>query len=95
VRALTDRDHEEIHEILTSQPVIEGTMCVPHAPIGETVARLAPRVGTLHLVAERDGRVAGVLELVTAPTEPRHWHAGEINLLAVHPTSPGEASVER
>jgi putative acetyltransferase len=89
VRALTDRDHEAIHEILTSQPVVEGTMRVPHAPIGETVARLAPGVGTLHLVAELEGRVAGVLELVTTPTEPRHRHAGEINLIAVHPDCTG------
>ena len=89
VRALTDRDHEAVHEILTSQPVVEGTMRVPHAPIDETVVRLTPRVGTLHLVAERDGRVVGVLELVTAPTEPRHRHAGEIDLLAVHPDCTG------
>ncbi len=90
VRALTERDHAAIHEILTSQPVVEGTMRVPHAPIGETVARLAPRAGTLHLVAEREGRVAGVLELVTAPNEPRHRHAGEINLVAVHPNDAGQ-----
>ena len=85
VRALTDHDDQAIHEILTSQAVIEGTMRVPHAPLAQTVDRLAPRVGTYHLVADLDGRAVGVLELVTTPTEPRHRHVGEVNLVAVHP----------
>lgn len=85
VRALNDQDHEAIHEILTSQTVIEGTMRVPHAALHETVARLAPRAGTYHLVADLGGQVVGVLELITSPSEPRHRHVGEINLVAVHP----------
>lgn len=83
VRSLLDVDHGSIHEILTSDAVIEGTMRVPHAPVAETVARLAPRPGVYHLVVEVEGRVGGVLELVTYPTEPRHRHAAEVNLVAV------------
>jgi L-phenylalanine/L-methionine N-acetyltransferase len=85
IRALAVHDHEAIHEILVSRPVIEGTMRVPHAAVRETVERLAARDGVYHLVADLDGNVAGVLELITWPTEPRHRHVGEINLVAVHP----------
>jgi putative acetyltransferase len=92
VRALTDLDHASVHEILSSPTVIEGTMRVPHAALHETVARLAPRVGTHHLVADLGGRVVGILELVTWPTEPRHRHVGEINLVAVHPACAGQGA---
>jgi putative acetyltransferase len=92
VRALTDQDHQAIHEILTSETVIEGTMRVPHAALHETVARLAPRSGTYHLVADLGGRVVGVLELITSPTEPRHRHVGEVNLVAVHPNWTGRGA---
>ena len=85
IRALAERDHQAIHEILTSQTVIEGTMRLPHAAAHQTAERLAPRSGTIHLVADVDGRPVGVLELVTWPDEPRHRHVGEINLVAVHP----------
>ena len=89
VRALTDQDDQAIHEILTSEAVVEGTMRVPHAPLAQTVDRLVPRVGTYHLVADLDGRAVGLLELVTTPTEPRHRHVGEVNLVAVHPNWSG------
>jgi putative acetyltransferase len=92
VRALADHDHGAIHEILTSPDVVEGTMRLPWAAQHETAARLAPRVGTHHLVAELDGRVVGVLELVTWPTEPRHRHVGEVNLVAVHPDCTGRGA---
>jgi putative acetyltransferase len=85
VRSLRDLDHTAVHDILSSQTVIEGTMRVPHAAQHETVARLSPRAGTHHLVADCGGHVIGLLELVTSPLEPRHRHVGEINLVAVHP----------
>ncbi|MDO9175370.1 MAG: GNAT family N-acetyltransferase, partial [Actinomycetota bacterium] len=65
--------------------VIDGTMRLPHAAERETVDRLGPRSGRLHLVADIDGRPVGVLELLTWPDEPRHRHVGEVNLVAVHP----------
>ena len=85
VRAITERDHSAVHEILTSPEVIDGTMRVPHAAVHETVARMTPRAGTYHVVAEIDGQVAGVAELITYPGEPRHRHVGEVNLIATHP----------
>jgi putative acetyltransferase len=33
-----------------------------------------------------------VLELVTSPTEPRHRHVGEVNLVAVHPDWAGRGT---
>ena len=85
VRSMTERDHAAIHEILTSPSVIEGTMRVPHAALHATVERLTPRLGTHHLVADVDGRAVGFAELITYWSEPRHRHAGEINLIATHP----------
>jgi putative acetyltransferase len=85
IRALAEQDHQAIHEILISRSVIEGTMRLPHAAARGTIERLAPRPGTVHLVADLDGRPVGVLELVTWPDEPRHRHVGEVNLVAVHP----------
>lgn len=85
IRALSPDDHEVIHQILVSPSVVEGTMRMPYAATCETTGRLAPRDGLYHLVADVDGNVAGVLELITWPTEPRHRHVGEVNLVAVHP----------
>lgn len=85
IRALAEQDHHAIHEILSSPTVIEGTMRLPHAAESATAERLAPRSGTIHLVAAIDRYAVGVLELVTWPDEPRHRHVGEINLVAVHP----------
>ena len=92
IRALAEQDHHAIHEILISRSVIEGTMRLPHAPARETAERLAPRSGTVHLVADIDGRPVGVLELVTWPDEPRHRHVGEVNLVAVHPDWAGRGA---
>jgi L-phenylalanine/L-methionine N-acetyltransferase len=36
------------------------------------------------LVAEAEERVVGLGELITYPDEPRHRHAGEINMVATH-----------
>ena len=67
-------------------------MRLPHDAAHKTVERLAPRSGTIHLVADIDGRPVGVLELVTWPDEPRHRHVGEINLVAVHPDWSGRGA---
>jgi len=85
IRPVTEGDHVAIHEILTSPAVIEGTMRVPHAALHTTVTRLTPQTGVYHLVADVDGRAVGLAELITSPTEPRHRHVGELNLIATHP----------
>lgn len=92
IRALAEEDHDAIHEILSSPTVIEGTMRVPHTAGRRTAERLAPRSGTIHLVADIDRCAVGVLELVTWPDEPRHRHVGEINLVAVHPDWAGRGA---
>lgn len=92
IRALAERDHQAIHEILTRRTVIEGTLRVPHAAARETGERLSPRSGTIHLVADIDGSAVGVLELVTWPDQPRHRHVGEVNLVAVHPDWTGRGA---
>ena len=84
IRAVSDADHEAIHEILMSPHVLAGTMRVPHSPLGETRERLSPPPGTYHLVAESERRVVGFGELITYPDQPRHRHVGEINMVATH-----------
>jgi putative acetyltransferase len=92
IRALAEQDHQAVHEILGSRSVIEGTMRLPHAAAHQTAERLAPRSGTVHLVADIGGRAVGVLELVTWPDQPRHRHVGEVNLVAVHPEWAGQGA---
>ena len=46
--------------------------------------------GVHQLIAEVDGEVAGFIELVTYPDEPRHRHVGEINLVATHERFSGQ-----
>ena len=90
VRGVLDRDHPAIHDLLTSRSVIEGTMRVPFARPAATTERISPRAGVHQLVAEVDGEVAGFIELVTYPDEPRHRHVGEINLVATHERFSGQ-----
>jgi hypothetical protein len=67
IRAVVERDHPAVHDLLTSEWVVEGTMRVPHARLTDTIERLTPRGGIHQLVAELDGELAGFLELVTHP----------------------------
>ena len=85
IRGLEPRDHEAVHEILTSQAVIDGTMRVPFAPLHTTKDRLEPKDGVHLLVAEIDGRVVGFAELVANPQHPRHSHVAELNMVCTHP----------
>lgn len=82
IRAVEERDHVAIHEILTSPHVIEGSMRVPYTPLEQTRRRLTPRPGLYQLAAEVGGEVVGFGELVTHPEEPRERHVGEINMVA-------------
>jgi len=84
IRAVLERDHYAVHDLLTSEWVVEGTMRLPFARLADTVERLSPRPGVHQLVAELDGELAGFLELVTFPGEARHRHAGEVNLVCTH-----------
>jgi len=90
VRAVLDRDHQALHDLLTSRWVVEGTMRVPFAREAATIERISPRPGVHQMVAEVDGEVAGFIELVTYQDEPRHRHVGEINLVATHERFSGQ-----
>ena len=85
IRHVNEQDLEAVHEILTSPHVLGGPMRVPFAPLRQTRERLTPTRGIYQLVAEAEDRVVGFGELITYPDEPRHRHAGEINMVATHP----------
>jgi putative acetyltransferase len=85
VRGLDEGDHQAVHENLTSEVVIEGTMRVPYAALHTTKDRLQAKDGVHMLVAELDGRVVGFAELITYPPHPRHRHVAELNMVCTHP----------
>ena len=83
VRAVSEADIADVHEILISPHVLAGSMRVPFSSIETTRDRLRPTAGTYQVVAELGGKVAGFGELLTQPDEPRHRHVGDINMVAV------------
>jgi L-phenylalanine/L-methionine N-acetyltransferase len=87
IRAVAERDHEAIHQILTSPHVLAGTMRLPFAGLHQTKERLSPRVGTYQVVAEAGEEVVGFGELITEPEHPRHGHVGDLNMIATRADS--------
>lgn len=87
IRAVAERDHEVLHQILTSPHVVAGTMRVPYAGPHQTKERLTPRLGTYQVVAEVAGDVVGFGELVTKPEHPRYGHVGDLNMVATRADS--------
>jgi L-phenylalanine/L-methionine N-acetyltransferase len=90
IRAVAERDHEAIHQILTSPHVVAGTMRLPFSGLHQTKERLTPRVGTYQVVAEADEEVVGFGELITEPEHPRHSHVGDLNMIATRADSVGQ-----
>jgi L-phenylalanine/L-methionine N-acetyltransferase len=93
IRAVAERDHEAIHQILTSPHVLAGTMRLPYAGLHQTKERLSPRLGTYQVVAVTqvdDERVIGFGELITEPEHPRHSHVGDLNMVATRADSVGQ-----
>ncbi|WP_172298205.1 GNAT family N-acetyltransferase [Pseudoruegeria sp. HB172150] len=88
-RAVEERDLPEIHRILTAEHVCRGTMRLPLADMEMARKRMAPEPGVIKIAAMRDGGVAGIGVLVTYPGNPRKWHSGELDLVAVHPDHRG------
>ncbi|MGX7826471.1 GNAT family N-acetyltransferase [Actinokineospora sp. 24-640] len=82
IRAVAEKDHEELHAILTSPHVARGSTRVPLSPLWQSRERFTPKEGLYQVVAEADGQVIGFGELVTYPGVPRYRHRGEVNLLA-------------
>ena len=85
VRGLEAGDARAVHDILMSDAVVEGTMRVPYSPLDETSKRLEPQDGLHHLVAVVEGQVVGFAELVRSPSQPRHAHAAELNMVCTRP----------
>jgi len=90
IRHLKAEDSEAVHQILSGEQVIWGTMRLPYDSLDNTRRRLEPSPGTIQLVAVLQGEVVGFAELITYPNVPRHRHVGELNLIAVRDDMSGK-----
>lgn len=84
IRHYEDGDLAAVAEVFRGQHVVLGTMRLPHASLEQLRKRLVAEEGTIQLVGLLEGQVVGFCELVTFPNYPRHRHAGELNMIAVH-----------
>lgn len=84
VRHAVAEDAAAVHEILLQDHVLAGTQRLPYASPDYMRQRIAEQPGTIKLVAEVDGKVVGFAELITFPDNPRHRHAGEVNMIVIH-----------
>ncbi len=84
IRHVVPDDLEAVHQIMLSQSVIDGTMRLPNQSIEATRNRVESHTGYHRLVALKDKKVVGFIELETYPLYPRHKHAGDINFIAIH-----------
>ena len=83
IRHLQPEDVTAVHQMCSSQTVIDGTMRLPYQSLAYTKERVAPANGTIKLVAVLDEEVVGYSELITYPNVARHRHVGEINMIMV------------
>jgi putative acetyltransferase len=81
IRHAEDRDAASVHDIMVSSHVVAGSMRLPYQPLSYVQKRLATENGVYKLVAVCGEEVVGYCELVTHPDNPRHAHAGEINMI--------------
>lgn len=93
VRAATEADAEQLHEILNSPHILDGTMRILHTTVDDSWERLRPTENQRVLVAvDRSDRVVGLLVLVTHLGAPRHHHVAHIDLIATHPDHQGRGA---
>ncbi|MGI9400500.1 MAG: GNAT family N-acetyltransferase [Rhizobiaceae bacterium] len=90
IRNVEEKDAPAVHEILTSQHVVEGTMRLEYMPPETTRTRIQPESGKYKLVAVNSDEVVGFSELITHPDLPRHAHAAEINMICVRADHQGK-----
>lgn len=90
IRHVQPDDVEAVHEIFLNSRTIVGTMRLPYQALEHTRERLQPAADIIKLVAIVKSDIAGFCELVTYPDVPRHRHAGEINMIAVHDKCRGD-----
>lgn len=93
VRAAVADDAPQLHAILDSPHLLDGTMRIPHSTIDAAWDELRPNDHQRVLVAvDRSDRVIGLLVLVTHPGAPRHQHVAHIDLVATHPDHQGRGA---
>jgi GNAT superfamily N-acetyltransferase len=87
VDRLSSEEIDDLTEVLVSC-VAQGASVGFHAPLAANAARDwwagIPRGGVVLLVAERDGRIVGTVQLQPAESE-NGAHRGEVAKLLVHP----------
>jgi putative acetyltransferase len=84
IRHAVSDDAAAVHAIFLQDHVLDGTQRLPYAAPDYIRERLAAQPGVIKLVAEAGGDVVGFAELITYPDNPRHHHAGEVNMITVH-----------
>lgn len=88
VRHVVAGDAAAVHEIFLQDHVLAGTQRLPFAAPDDMQRRIAAEPGVIKLVAEvADGngmKVVGFAELITFLDNPRHRHAGEVNMVVTH-----------
>ena len=84
---LSAKELDDLTEVLVSC-VAEGASLGFHAPLAAEIAHGwwvgVPREGVILVVAERDGRIVGTVQLQPAESE-NGAHRGEVTKLLVHP----------
>jgi ribosomal protein S18 acetylase RimI-like enzyme len=87
VDRLSSEELDDLTEVLVSC-VAQGASLGFHAPLAADAARdwwaAVPRDGVILLVAQRDGRIVGTVQLQPAESE-NGAHRGEVAKLLVHP----------
>jgi putative acetyltransferase len=84
VRHAVPEDWAAVHAIFLQDHVLHGTQRLPYESPAYMQARLAPKPGVIKLAAEVDGQLVAYAELITHPGNPRHHHAGEVNMIVTH-----------
>lgn len=90
IRHAQPSDAEELHAILTSHHVVQGTMRLPHMALKTTEDRLRPEPNRLQLVALAEEQVIGFAELLLNLDIPRAAHAAELNMVAIREDQQGK-----
>jgi putative acetyltransferase len=84
VRHAVAEDAAAVHRIFLQDHVLAGTQRLPFAAPDYMQKRIAAEPGVIKLVAEIEGEVVAFAELITFPDNPRHRHAGEVNMIVTH-----------
>ena len=84
VRHAVAEDAAAVHDIFQQDHVLAGTQRLPYAAPDYARQRIVAQPGVIKLVAEIEDEVVGFAELITFPDNPRHRHAGEVNMIVTH-----------